>query len=294
VSVGVALSGGGVRGAAHIGALKAFCENHIKIDYISGTSMGAIVAALYACGYTPEEMEKVFAQYDLHQVLQTYGLRSKGSVKVLGFLWGLMAKDTGQCCGFFNLNKVEKIIEELLLRRGARMMGDTAIFLAIPAVDLKKGKTVFFVSDKTLFTPSSEFDYINDVQLSQAVRASISYPIVFSPFSVKDFQLTDGGVTTPIPIDVLRRRGASRIIGINTAIEDKIPKNCYNIFDVASRTIEMMGAQVARCNMQHADLIVHCDSPTSTFDFTRMEESIAFGYQETMRQMPQILSKIYF
>jgi NTE family protein len=294
VSIGVALSGGGVRGASHIGVLKAFCENHIKIDYISGTSMGAIVAALYACGYTPEEIQDIFKRYDLDRILQVYDKRPKGPVKLLGFVWGLMAKDADQCCGFFNLKKVEKIIEELLLKRGARMMGDTAIFLAIPAADLKQGKTVFFVSDKMVFTPSPQFDYINDVQISQAVRASISYPIVFSPFNLRDYQLTDGGVTTPIPIDVLRRRGASKIIGVNTTVEDNSPKNCYNIVEVASRCIEMMGCQVARCNMQYADLIVHCDLPTATFDFFKMEESIEFGYQEAMRQMPQILSKIYF
>ena len=294
MSIGVALSGGGVRGAAHIGVLKAFSENHIKIDYISGTSMGAIVAALYACGYTPWEMEEVFSQYYLDQIFQTYGLRSKKTVKVVSFIWGLMSKDTDQCCGFFNLNRVEKIIEELLAKRGARMMGDTAIFLAIPAADLRKGKTIFFVTDKTLFTPSADFEYTSDVQISQAVRASISYPIVFSPYLLKDYQLADGGITTPIPIDVLRRRGATKIIGVNTAVEDKMIKNCYNIFDVASRTIEMMLAQVSKCNLQHADIIVHCDSPTSTFDFSKMEESINFGYQEAMRQMPKILNKIYF
>lgn len=294
MSIGVALSGGGVRGASHIGVLKAFCEKGIKIDYISGTSMGSIVAALFACGYTPQEMQDIFVTYDLDQVLRSYGLHTKKAINVLGFLWGLVVKDTNQCCGLFSINRIEKIIEELLLKRGARMMGDTGIFLAIPAADLKQGKTVFFVSDKKFFAPSAEFDYESQVQISQAVRASIAYPIMFTPVTMEDYQLVDGGITTPVPIDVLRRRGAAKIIGVNTAVEDKTPKTCYNVFDVASRSIEIMVTQVARSQMQHADIIVHCDSPTATFDFTKLEKSIEFGYQEAMRQMPQILNKIYF
>ena len=294
MSIGVALSGGGVRGACHIGALKALEEGMVKIDAISGTSMGAIVGTLYACGYTPEEMAQIFEQYDLDNLFQGKLSHKRAVAKLLGVLFSLWARDGEGRCGLFHMGKVERILEQLLLRRGARMMTDTAMFLAMPAVDLKSGRTVFFVSDKRPFVDAEQRIYIDRAQLAEAARASASFPVVFSPYTFDGFCLSDGGITTPIPIDVLRRWGAKRIIGIHTGMTDNEKKTCYSVFDVASRTIGLMGGQLSSFAIQEADAKIRLDTKVGTFDFTKVSECIAFGYSETKRQMPQILSKAYF
>ena len=134
MEIGLALSGGGVKGAAHIGAIKALEENNIKISAVAGTSIGSIVASLYAMGYTTEEMLKLF-KYFSKELLKTdtkylmYNIRSTKSIFGTGIISGQAIEDAIQECG--NLKGITNIL-------------DIEMPISIPTVDIKMGKEIVF------------------------------------------------------------------------------------------------------------------------------------------------------
>lgn len=175
--IGLALGSGAARGLTHIGALKAIEERGIKIDYISGCSMGAMVGAAYAMGMTIEEIENI-------------ALKSN---------WKLMAKmfkPTFSFSSFINDNYMTEFLYT--------WFGDTTFeMLKIPfsavTTDIQTGKMVVLEKGNLL----------------TAVRASISVPILFSPVKIGKHKLFDGGLVNPIPVDVVKRKKMDKVIAVN-------------------------------------------------------------------------------
>ena len=161
MKLGLALSGGGVKGAAHIGVLKALLENGIKIDVIGGTSSGSIVAVLYAMGYTPDEIYNLF-DYFAKSIIEAdprylvMAVKENRSFRISGFLSGeSIEKAVKEACNYKNINKIT----------------DLKMPIAIPSVDAINGK-------KYVFTNVLEDNekYICDIDIPKAVRASASFP----------------------------------------------------------------------------------------------------------------------
>ncbi len=138
--IGLCLSGGGVKGAAHIGVIKALEESGIQIDYISGCSSGSIVASMYAMGYTPMQMLYMFKNYcsnitDFDKMIpfKILGMAFTGKIKLKGLARG---------------KNLESIIREFSLRKKVKDISDIKKPLAIPAVDIKTGQLVYFLNTK--------------------------------------------------------------------------------------------------------------------------------------------------
>lgn len=180
--IGVALSGGGIRGTAHIGVLKVFVENNIPIDFISGTSAGAIVAAMYACGYTPLQMQIMVQKLKINEFIDlnvTVGDLLKHGIKWLysGMFrfWSVLPT------GFIKGDKIEKYFYDLWQDRTVR---DTQIPLAITAVDLNSADTIFFTTPVFNSRAILNARYYHNTPITEAVRASISIPGIFFPEKV--------------------------------------------------------------------------------------------------------------
>src|SRR5574344_271416 len=140
MSIGLALSGGGSKGAAHIGVLKALEDSNIHIDYISGTSSGSIIAALYACGYKPSELLSFFnmycnqiGDYDKLVPLKLMSTVFTGKIGVKGLAKG---------------EKLEYIINNFCLRKNISDISQLKFPLAIPTVDINSGAVLYFMSKK--------------------------------------------------------------------------------------------------------------------------------------------------
>lgn len=169
MKIGLSLAGGGVKGAAHIGVLKAFEEKNIPIDYISGTSSGSIVSTLYAIGYHPEEIYHIFKKYckeinyvSLHNVIKLiFGLVFRKKILIQGLNSG---------------SKIEKLMRELCQKKGISNINQIKMPLLMPSVNLHNGKVYLFSSMKTRASYDDNIEYINDVDIATAVRASCSYP----------------------------------------------------------------------------------------------------------------------
>jgi NTE family protein len=164
MKLGLALAGGGVKGAAHIGVIKALEENGIKPEAVAGTSIGSIVAALYSMGYSTEKMLEIF-KYFAKSIMKTdskYFVENiRTSKKLLGY-------------GLISGENTEIAIKECAKQKNIKYIQDIKMPISIPTVDIVESK-------KYVFT-NMNFDedyYINDALIGKAVRASSSYPRSF-------------------------------------------------------------------------------------------------------------------
>lgn len=161
MKLGLALAGGGVRGAAHIGVIKALEENGIEIDAIAGTSIGSIVASLYAMGYKPDKMLEIF-KYFAKGIMKAdakyYAGNLKASRRVLGY-------------GLLSGENIEIAVKECAKAKEIKKIRDIEMPIFIPTVDIIENKKYVFTNANM-----EEDNYINDADIEKAVRASCSYP----------------------------------------------------------------------------------------------------------------------
>lgn len=276
---GLALSGGALRGVAHIGVLRALMEGGLFPSWISGTSAGSIIAALYACGYTPLQMEQIALSIERNIFDIDYSGIALSSVQ-----WLL----TRQLClsGIVKGRRLERLMKELL---GERTLRETKIPLAVTAVNINNGQTVLFLSSKSGLTDTRHKVFIDDVPVYQAVRASIAIPMVFQPAFIKGMRLVDGGVNDNLPITALRMMGAKAVVGINLGYSGQMRHEVSNLLEIGNQTIDIMAYQITRLRNQDADLILN---PTiydvGMTDIHRIPECIRRGYEMTLAHLDLI------
>lgn len=186
MKLGLSLSGGGIKGFSHIGAIKALEEANIKFDYISGTSSGSIVAALYACSYTTEEIYNIFKKY-------VNEIKYIDLINIKKFFKNLITFKGIQIDGLNSGTKIKKLVTKVCMQKGITNINQVKMPLVIPAVNLRTEELYVF-SNNILENRSSNIKYINNIDLGTAVQASCSYPGVFSPCRYKQDLLVDGGI----------------------------------------------------------------------------------------------------
>ena len=215
MKLGLALAGGGVKGAAHIGAIKALEENGIKIEAVAGTSIGSIVSSLYAMGYTTEKMLEIF-KYFSKGIMKADARHFAGNLKTTRRLLG---------DGLLSGENIEIAITECAKEKGIKNIKDINMPIAIPTVDIVECK-------KYVFTNADlEGDYyINNALIGKAVRASSSYPGVFAPCIYKGHKFVDGGILDNVPADEVKKLGVDKVLTLKFATAlNYDPKNIYEI-----------------------------------------------------------------
>lgn len=277
---GVALSGGGIRGIAHAGALKALEDNNIKIDVIGGTSSGAVIAASYAIGYSPYYIYLMFKRY-AKEVTQL-----EPSPIMTGIGNFILNKKVA-IDGFKTGENIEEAYNNVALKKGVKKISDiTRIPLVIPAVDIVDSKKYIF----TNILPekcAKKNNYITDIPIGKAVRASSSFPFVFSPCDFKKHKFLDGGVLDNVPVQEVRKQGAERILAINFRADDV--KNDSNVMDIVMRTIDIMGNKISEENLQESDyvLTIRTDK-TGLLDVKKLDNCYEYGYKAVIDNIEQI------
>ena len=269
MKVGLSLSGGGVRAAAHIGVLKVLKKHGIPIDLIAGTSAASLVASLYAIGYSVQEIEELFLSY------QSSPMRVKSLIDpdYLGIF-----KNHTAVNGFIKGDKYQNTVGSLVRARGHLILKDAQIPLAIPAVDLVTSKIIMFVSDKTMLFDDSDIIYLDNATYSHAIRASSSFPAVMRPMPYLDYQLIDGGVRENLPADVLREMGADIIIGVNAGHYGKPSSNVCGITHILSRVLDIMTHSLSENFAEFSDVLLLPEvHDVGTFEFEKIEHCIKYG-----------------
>jgi NTE family protein len=206
--IGVVFGGGGAKGAAHIGVLKVLEEQKVPVDYIAGTSMGAIVGALYASGLSADELEKVITAIDWEDVFSgdpdrrdiDYRRKREDYDNLSGVALGIKGGKVVMPKGLIKDQKVNVLFETLMLHTSDINDFDK---LPIPyravAADLETGEMVVLKGGR----------------LADAARASMSVPGAFPPIELDGRLLIDGGIVRNLPIDIVREMGAEIIICID-------------------------------------------------------------------------------
>ena len=278
--LGIALSGGGIRGIAHAGVLKALDENNIKIDAISGTSSGGLIASLYAMGYSPYYIYVLFKRYAKDIV-------NISSAPIINGISNFMMNKRLQISGLKKGNSIEKIYNSLAEKKGVKVIGDIKMPIAIPAVDISESKEYVFTNN--IPEKNNENKYITDIPVGKAVRASSSFPAVFCPCEFQSHRFLDGGALDNIPVDEVRKQGVERVIAVNFDA-DTIDNNS-NIMDIAMKTIDIMGNKIAEDNLKNSDYILTIPTDkTGLLDVEKLDKCFNFGYETTMNKIDEIKS----
>ena len=204
--IGLVLSGGGAKGFAHIGVLKVLEEAGVKVDYIAGTSMGAVIGGLYASGYSATQIDSIFYNTDFDELLQDYIPRSSKSfyekrndqmyALTLPFDKLKIGVPIALSKGMYNYNLLSKLTHKVRHIRDFNKL--TIPFLCI-ATDIEKGEQVI----------------LKEGYLAQAMLASSAFPSLFSPVEIDGKLLIDGGVVNNYPVEEIRKMGADIVIGVD-------------------------------------------------------------------------------
>ena len=280
------MSGGGSSGVTHIGVIKALEENNIPIDYITGTSMGALVGALYAAGYSPQEIEDIFlstqfkdwAEGNLDQKYSYYLREKNNNPSLVTFK---LAMDT-----LFETSLPTNLISPISLNYGLMS------YFAPSTAFANNNFDSLFIPFRCVASDiiSKKSVILREGDLSTAVRASIAYPLYLSPITAEGKLLFDGGLYNNFPSDVMYNDYLpDYIIGSNVSSSYSAP-NEDNII-----------SQIKAILVDNRDYSISCDNSIliepeaaefSLFDFDNNRKLIQIGYDATLKKIADLKNDI--
>jgi NTE family protein len=260
--IGLALSGGASRGLAHIGVLQVLREENIPIDMIAGTSAGAVMGAIYASGQNIEKMIEHALDSRWKQIP--------------------MIDPSFPKTGFIKGQKIMKLLSSFL--GGNINFADLKIPFACVATDIDTGEEVVIASGS----------------VPDALRASISIPGIFTLVKREGRYLVDGGLTTPVPVNVVKRMGADFVIAVNVnpTVSHRLGKSGRarvkaskepNLFQIIMQSIYITTNAIARNNLLAADVVIEPDlAHIGAGDFHKAKALIEQGRQAAIKAIPEI------
>lgn len=282
--IALVLSGGGARGIAQIGVLKSLELNNIKLDMIVGTSIGAIVGGLYSSGYTPDELDSITKTIDWQSKLS---LTNKNEREFL-YLEQKKAQDRGLISfsidgmkpvfptSFSSGYKIAQTFNVLLLNARFKPKKDFSSlrypFSAV-ATDLDNGKKVV----------------MSKGNISESIKASFTFPLLYSPTVINGRNLVDGGLTANVPVDVAKDMGADLVIAVNSTSPLKSTEDLKDPLNTADQILSITMAQINQKQLAGADIIITPQiGNTLATDFTNIDFLIKEGEIETNKFIKNI------
>ncbi|MDD2402475.1 MAG: patatin-like phospholipase family protein, partial [Clostridia bacterium] len=242
MNLGLVLSGGGVRGSAHIGVLKALHEANIKPHFISGTSAGSIVAGLYAYGYSPPEIHIIAKRISK----KYYDVDYSGIIaSFLDKIFSYQLSISGLIKGDYLEDLFNELTKDIKIK-------NIKFPLAITAVDINSTEIVTFTSCTNSLLSRSDYKFIREAKLSEAIRASIAIPGIFKPKIFKKMRLVDGGIRANLPVEITRMMGAHKVIAVNLSYNGNPVPGVDDILEISLQAIDLMIYQITRPSMQSA------------------------------------------
>ncbi|WP_461787983.1 patatin-like phospholipase family protein [Pedobacter sp.] len=288
--VGLVLSGGGAKGLAHIGTLKALEENKIPIDYITGTSMGAIVGAMYAAGYSPAQIEKIALSEDFQNWVSgryqsDYSFYFQKSPPNPTAITAKMAIDTS-----LRLSFRPNLVNDIPLNFALLELFSQASAAAKDNFDNLMVPFRCMVSDIL----SQKSITVGNGSLTEAVRASMSVPLVYRPIKLDEQFVFDGGIYNNFPADVMKKEfNPDFIIGANVSSktfneypkdDDRIVNRFFIYMFLAKSDSTLVGKNGVYIEPNLAAY--------SATNFTPVAELIKQGYDATMAEMDKIKARV--
>lgn len=272
--IGLVLSGGGARGAAHVGVLKVLEQLRVPIDAIAGTSMGAVVGGLYASGMTAEEIDAALTSIDWEDAfrdrparsLLNFRRRSEDSDFLVQLPLGFREGRFHVPAGLIQGQKLTQKLRELTLPAAAVTDFDAlpTPFRAV-ATNLESGEAVV----------------LSEGDLASALRASLSAPGIFTPVDLDGHLLVDGGLANNLPVDVARAMGVDRLIVVDVGLSLASREHLASVGSVTNQMLTILlrresSKQLA--TLTEADILVSPElADASSYSFTRLANVVATG-----------------
>jgi len=249
--IGLALGSGGSRGLAHIGVIKALEENNIPIDFIAGSSIGAMAGGFYAAGLSIKKMEEISLETNWRRMFSLVDPHLKQ--------------------GLISGEKVKTFIEGYV---DGKKIEDCKIPFVAVATDLKTGEIVI----------------LNKGEMAQAIRASISIPLVFKPVEIDGKTLADGGLSAPVPVEIVRGMGADIIIAINLDKHYHDEEWKPGWYDIANGSLNILRHHLALSNVASADMVINIDVGKNNYwyQFINGQDKILTGEKATKEILPRL------
>ena len=237
-------------------------------------------------GYHSNEIYDLFKKY----AKKIKYVDFKNIVKLIG---GLITTRKIIIDGLNSGKVIENIIQEACLQKKIENIKDMPKKLLIPSVSLNNGKVYIFSSMGEKRGYSDKIQYIEDIPIGRAVRASCSYPGVFSPCPYKDTQLVDGGIRENVPWKELKANGVDKVICVVFTKELKC-KRKKNIIDVVCDSLDIMGHELSNYELEGADFLLKINTKNvPLLDVNEMEYLYQKGYEETKRNINKIKKLLY-
>ncbi len=253
--VGLALGGGFARGIAHIGVLRVLQQAGVRVDYIAGTSVGALIASAYAEGASLAEMEKAAA---------ATRFRDFGR-------WTL------SWLGLASNHPLERYLQRICSSCSAKNFEDLKMPLAIAATDLSTGDPVYYTKGP----------------IYPALRASCAYPGLFLPVEHEGRVLVDGFLAAPVPVDAVKQLGADYVIAVFLDSSPPEAKPATSVLDVIGRSFAIMQRHANPSWERKADAVIAPDVAHFDWDdFRKTPELIAAGETAARVALPKILAAL--
>ena len=279
MKLGIALSGGGIRGIAHAGVLKALEDNNIKPDIIGGTSAGSMIASLYAIGYSPYYIYILFKRYAAE-------LAYVSGAPLISGIGNFMMNKKNTLQGLKDGKSLETIYNKIAYKKGIRKINQIKMPLVISSVDITNSKEYIF----TNYIPNNVEDtsqYITDITVGKAVRASSSFPAVFAPCEFGEHIFLDGGLLDNTPVNEVKKQGADKVIAVKFDA-DPVDKES-NIMDIVMKTIDIMGSKISEENLEMSDFVlsVYTDK-VGLLDVEKLDSCYQYGYNCVVNNLEKI------
>ncbi len=260
MKIGLALGSGGPRGLAHVGVLKVLLSHGIKPDIIAGTSIGALIGGAYAASEDVDDVERLAYSSDMKAVLSTLF-------------------DPALRTGLIKGEKATRFLRDHIGDPDIASLSTT--FLAV-ATDISTGEPVIF----------------DHGSLVDAIRASVSIPLMFQPVNIGGRLLADGGLTQVVPVEIAREHRADVVIAVN--LNARLPESLSPdqrwpgvLRKVANQSIAILQYNLARDNCASADVVITPDVYGVGWDsFWKPEGVIDGGEQATLAMLPRILEAL--
>lgn len=262
--------------------MRAFEEEKIEFAYISGTSSGSIVASLYSIGYSSDEIFNIFKKYC--KEINYFDFRN-----ILKSIINIFIKNKFTMDGLNSGKKLEKIIKKTCQEKNIEKISEIKKCLLIPSVDLNTGKIYFFSSLRNNRNYSNNIIYINDIEIWKAVRASCSYPGIFSPYKYDSTELIDGGIRENVPWKQLKEIGVDKVISVIFSKQIKNKKE-KNIIDVIEGSLDILCHELSIYELEGVDYLIDINTmDISLLDFKKIDYLYELGYTKAKKYIQKEL-----
>ncbi len=283
VKIALALGGGGARGLAHIGILRALSEYHIPIDLIVGSGIGAVIGAMYAQNQDTYDIERRIREFFTGEGLRRTGLHLFRRTENPENFFGQIAMHAGNelhvkmfanRISLMKENRLAMAVDELL---GNGLIENTRIKFTAVATEIQSGETVEF----------------REGSLRDAVKASSAIPGFVPPVVYRNKIYVEGNISAPIPILSAKRSGADFIIGINTGLsvqKESLPKN---MIDIVFRSHQITMFNTEKLLSSNADFMLYPDIGNLYWaDFEKIDEAIQAGIHSVKSSIDKLTVKL--